>query len=125
MRGCIPGQWPAIIEKDKDHHSSLYDDAWMPNMQRITWNIGIPIIHAHVCMTPTALSPGASGNPAKRVVTFKSSTKPHSISMASASSVAADQIATPYRAPLRPVATSSVLDETSSLANRPAGNARA
>src|SRR5258707_3957825 len=22
----------------KDHHSSLYDDAWMPNMQRITWN---------------------------------------------------------------------------------------
>src|SRR5689334_246303 len=28
----------AIIEKDKDHHSSLYDDAWMPNMLRITWN---------------------------------------------------------------------------------------
>jgi len=28
----------AIIEKDKDHHSTLYDDAWMPNMQRITWN---------------------------------------------------------------------------------------
>ena len=28
----------AIIEKDKDHHSSMYDDAWMPNMQRITWN---------------------------------------------------------------------------------------
>jgi hypothetical protein len=28
----------AIIEKDKDHHSSLYDDASMPNMQRITWN---------------------------------------------------------------------------------------
>jgi hypothetical protein len=27
-----------IIEKDKDHHSTLYDDAWMPNMQRITWN---------------------------------------------------------------------------------------
>jgi L,D-transpeptidase catalytic domain len=26
----------AIIEKQKDHHSSLYDDAWMPNMQRIT-----------------------------------------------------------------------------------------
>ncbi len=25
----------AIIEKDKDHHSTLYDDAWMPNMQRI------------------------------------------------------------------------------------------
>src|SRR5262252_1208080 len=28
----------AIIEKDKDHHSTLYDDASMPNMQRITWN---------------------------------------------------------------------------------------
>jgi hypothetical protein len=28
----------AVIEKDEDHHSSLYDDAWMPNMQRITWN---------------------------------------------------------------------------------------
>ena len=28
----------ALIEKDKDHHSSMYDDAWMPNMQRITWN---------------------------------------------------------------------------------------
>jgi lipoprotein-anchoring transpeptidase ErfK/SrfK len=28
----------AVIEKQKDHHSTLYDDAWMPNMQRITWN---------------------------------------------------------------------------------------
>jgi hypothetical protein len=28
----------AILEKDKDHHSSLYDDASMPNMQRLTWN---------------------------------------------------------------------------------------
>jgi hypothetical protein len=28
----------AVIEKDKDHYSSLYDDAWMPNMQRVTWN---------------------------------------------------------------------------------------
>jgi hypothetical protein len=28
----------AVIEKDPDHHSSLYDDAWMPHMQRITWN---------------------------------------------------------------------------------------
>jgi len=28
----------AVVEKEKDHHSSLYDDAWMPNMQRITWN---------------------------------------------------------------------------------------
>jgi hypothetical protein len=28
----------AVLEKDKDHRSSMYDDAWMPNMQRITWN---------------------------------------------------------------------------------------
>jgi hypothetical protein len=28
----------ALIEKDKDHHSTMYDDASMPNMQRITWN---------------------------------------------------------------------------------------
>src|SRR3974390_1404470 len=28
----------AVIEKDRDHYSTLYDDAWMPNMQRITWN---------------------------------------------------------------------------------------
>jgi hypothetical protein len=28
----------AVLERDKDHHSTLYDDAWMPNMQRITWN---------------------------------------------------------------------------------------
>jgi hypothetical protein len=28
----------AVVEKDLDHHSSMYDDAWMPHMQRITWN---------------------------------------------------------------------------------------
>ncbi len=28
----------AIVEKKKDHRSTMYDDAWMPNMQRITWN---------------------------------------------------------------------------------------
>ena len=28
----------ALLEKDKDHHSTIYDDAAMPNMQRITWN---------------------------------------------------------------------------------------
>jgi hypothetical protein len=28
----------AVVEKNKDHYSTLYDDAWMPNMQRITWN---------------------------------------------------------------------------------------
>jgi hypothetical protein len=28
----------AVVEKDKDHHSNLYDDAWMPNMERITWS---------------------------------------------------------------------------------------
>ncbi len=28
----------AVLEKDIDHHSSLYDDASMPHMQRLTWN---------------------------------------------------------------------------------------
>ena len=28
----------SVLQKDKDHHSNLYDDAWMPNMLRITWN---------------------------------------------------------------------------------------
>ena len=28
----------AILEKNKEHRSSLYDDAEMPNMQRVTWN---------------------------------------------------------------------------------------
>src|SRR3979411_809377 len=33
----------AVLEKDEDHHSSLYDDAWMPNLQRITWTrIALP-----------------------------------------------------------------------------------
>jgi hypothetical protein len=27
-----------VVQKDKDHHSNLYDDAWMPNMLRITWS---------------------------------------------------------------------------------------
>jgi hypothetical protein len=28
----------AGLEKHKDHHSTMNDDAWMPHMQRITWN---------------------------------------------------------------------------------------
>ena len=28
----------AVVDKEKDHHSNMYDDASMPNMQRITWN---------------------------------------------------------------------------------------
>jgi hypothetical protein len=28
----------SVIEKDADHHSNLYDDAWMPHMHRITWS---------------------------------------------------------------------------------------
>jgi hypothetical protein len=28
----------SVLEKDKDHRSSLYDDARMPHMLRITWN---------------------------------------------------------------------------------------
>ena len=28
----------AVLEKNKDHRSNMYDDAEMPNMHRITWN---------------------------------------------------------------------------------------
>ena len=28
----------AVVQKNKDHRSNMYDDASMPNMQRITWN---------------------------------------------------------------------------------------
>ena len=28
----------AIIERNREHFSNLYDDAPMPNMQRITWS---------------------------------------------------------------------------------------
>ena len=28
----------AVVEKEMDHRSNMYDDAWMPHMQRITWN---------------------------------------------------------------------------------------
>jgi lipoprotein-anchoring transpeptidase ErfK/SrfK len=28
----------SVVQKDKDHRSNLYDDAWMPHMLRITWS---------------------------------------------------------------------------------------
>ena len=28
----------SVIEKDAEHHSNLYDDAYMPHMQRLTWS---------------------------------------------------------------------------------------
>ena len=28
----------AVVEKKEDHRSNMYDDAWMPHMNRITWN---------------------------------------------------------------------------------------
>ena len=28
----------SIIQKDADHYSNIYDDAYMPNMQRLTWS---------------------------------------------------------------------------------------
>jgi L,D-transpeptidase catalytic domain len=39
MRGReTPAGVFAVVEKDKDHHSNLYDDASMPDMLRITWS---------------------------------------------------------------------------------------
>jgi len=28
----------AVVEKKREHRSNMYDDAWMPHLQRITWN---------------------------------------------------------------------------------------
>src|SRR5690242_7072804 len=28
----------SVVQKDRDHRSTLYDDAWMPHMLLITWN---------------------------------------------------------------------------------------
>ena len=28
----------SVVEKQRDHRSTLYDDAWMPHMLRFTWN---------------------------------------------------------------------------------------
>src|SRR5262245_37005133 len=28
----------SVIQKNADHYSNLYDDAWMPHMQRLTWS---------------------------------------------------------------------------------------
>jgi lipoprotein-anchoring transpeptidase ErfK/SrfK len=46
----------AVVDKEVDHRSNMYDDAWMPHMQRITWN-GIalhggplPAMRPHGCV---------------------------------------------------------------------------
>jgi hypothetical protein len=41
----------AIVEKQKDHHSTLYDDAWMPNMQPRTAACGCPTTLRRSCST--------------------------------------------------------------------------
>ncbi len=55
-----PGIFP-ILEKDEDHKSTIYDDAPMPFMQRLTWdgvalhaghNPGFPASHGCVRMPP-------------------------------------------------------------------------
>ena len=28
----------SVLQKDADHHSNLYNDAWMPHMHRLTWS---------------------------------------------------------------------------------------
>jgi L,D-transpeptidase-like protein len=28
----------AVVERKREHRSNMYDDAWMPHLQRITWN---------------------------------------------------------------------------------------
>src|SRR5260370_1243822 len=45
----------AVLEKDKDHHSTMYDDAPIPNMQRITWN-AVPLPSGPLPHTPSSPS---------------------------------------------------------------------
>jgi lipoprotein-anchoring transpeptidase ErfK/SrfK len=42
-----------ILEKDVDHHSSLYDDAPMPFMQRLTWD-GVALHAGQVLAEPAS-----------------------------------------------------------------------
>jgi lipoprotein-anchoring transpeptidase ErfK/SrfK len=42
-----------ILEKDVDHHSSLYDDAPMPFMQRLTWD-GVALHGGQVLAEPAS-----------------------------------------------------------------------
>jgi lipoprotein-anchoring transpeptidase ErfK/SrfK len=46
-----------ILEKDKAHHSSKYDNAPMPYMERLTWN-GVALHAANLpgCFTPRRLA---------------------------------------------------------------------
>ena len=46
------GTFP-ILEKDKDHHSNLYDDAPMPWMLRLTWD-GVALHAGHVTGEPAS-----------------------------------------------------------------------
>ena len=64
----------SVIQKDADHYSNLYDDAWMPHMQRLTWSgialhggplpgypashgcVRMPFDFAHVC----SMRPGSA-----------------------------------------------------------------
>ena len=58
----------SIIQKDAEHYSNLYDDAYMPHMQRLTWSgialhggrlPGYPASHGCVlCRTPNATKLG-------------------------------------------------------------------
>jgi hypothetical protein len=37
----------SVIQKERDHYSNLYDDAYMPHMQRVTWS-GIALHGGHL-----------------------------------------------------------------------------
>ena len=61
----------AVVDKEVDHRSNMYDDAWMPHMQRITWN-GIALhggplpgyAASHGCVrSPSALPISCSTRP--------------------------------------------------------------
>jgi L,D-transpeptidase catalytic domain len=59
----------AVLEKDKDHHSTLYDDAWMPNMQRMPYGFAEKLfdktwIGMRVIISPNDAEPVEFSHPA-------------------------------------------------------------
>ena len=73
--------------------------------------MGKPVIQPQAASTPAPLSGAASGNVENRVVSFRSRTRPLSISSSSAPRRAAVQTATPNRAPFKAAASASSVGE--------------
>src|SRR3984957_15318891 len=73
--------------------------------------MGKPVTPPQTCRTPAALSPGASGNPVKRVFALRSRTRPQSISIVRTSRRDPAQTPAPIRANRSAAASASISPE--------------